>query len=61
MLTFFTESNCENSVVKAAKQNLQLLVERTRLATKGQLICLLTGPGGSGKSTGIGLVQLYAK
>ena len=42
------------------KKQLERLVGRRRIKSK-QLICFLHGPGGSGKSTVISLLQLYSR
>ena len=68
LLTFYSSSNDIGEFVEHThrkpfnqnKQNLCKLVE-TKKRKSEQLICLLHGPGGSGKTTVINLLMEYAK
>ena len=68
LLTFYSSSNNIEELIEHThrkpfnqnKKNLCKLVE-TKKRKSEQLICLLHGPGGSGKTTVINLVMEYAK
>ena len=71
ILTFFNDHRClldytdDDQAVshfETEKKKLEKLADSTRSVRKGnQLIALMHGPGGAGKSWVIDLVQLYAK
>jgi hypothetical protein len=50
----------DRDIIIHNKQQLERLVGRRKIKSK-QLICFLHGPGGSGKSTVISLLQLYSR
>jgi len=64
LLTFFNvedEDSPQDSAVRRKFRRSRQILRRLKGGSNDQLICLLHGPGGSGKSTVINLVTAYAK
>jgi hypothetical protein len=59
-ITDLQQHDNDSIIINHNRCQLETLVERNRI-NSDQLICFLHGPGGSGKTTVISLLQMYSK